>query len=133
MPRPFDPLGRKERARLLAKYAETNSSGTPIRCRPTNHPSTDGRQDKIVFRTERKAVAFAQAMLERVYESTKQYPYLCDRTTREHPLGLHWHLTTRQKSASERRQMRTLFEELSRATPRVPGTPNHTRYAKDSN
>jgi hypothetical protein len=93
----FDPLGRKRRGQILRKYATLTSNGEPARCRPPSpHPS---RQDKVIFASEQKAVACAQALADTVYESHPLYPYLCDR-------DLHWHLTSQYKSNAERKQMR---------------------------
>lgn len=107
MTRPFDPLGRKQRAQILRKYAETTPNGTPIKCHPTKEASTaDSRQPKIIFKTEERAVSCAQALYDNVYESTRLYPYPCDRT----PDCCHWHLTSRYKSNSDRKKMRAAFD-----------------------
>lgn len=119
MPAMFDPLGRKRRSQLLRKYATLTPNGDPVRCRPVALPGSRPQQQqrhqqsyKIIFTSEQKAVAFAQATYDKVYESTKQYPYLC-----EHPStdgSLHWHLTSKYKSNAERKQMRLLYFELQR-------------------
>jgi hypothetical protein len=109
MPNMFDPLGRKRRSQLLRKYATLTPNGEPARCTAnasTNpHPS---RQEKVIFASEQKAVACAQALSSHVYESHPLYPYLCTEDTND----LHWHLTSRYKSNADRRRMRVQYTEL---------------------
>lgn len=107
----FDPLGRRRRGQILRKYAILTSNGEPARCRPPNlHPA---RQDKVIFASEQKAVACAQALADKVYESRPLYPYLCDIDTN----NLHWHLTSQYKSNAERRQMRVRLFKLQGKDP----------------